>query len=183
MVAQLDDNQIQALLRFALGEGGLADACEEYPTHDTDGGPGPVITVHAGGIDKQVTVGGPSPLGVLMQTLTAYDPGPAVATQVWVPDRYWGNLLDTSVFQYMGDGVTPGLAEYGTVAWPWPGIDPADFGLADDPPGRRVMSAAEAAVLGLSANGGVVKRIYLIGPDGTTIYYFSLWPMAPDEGD
>jgi hypothetical protein len=182
MVAQLDDEQIQALLRFALGDGGLADACEDYPTHDTDGGGGLVITVHAGGIDKQVTVSGPSPLGAIIQALTGYEPGSGVATQVWVPDRYWGNLLDASVFQYIGDGVTPGLAEFGTVAWPWPAIDPAEFlGLAELSSGRRVMSAAEAAVLRLSANGGVVKRIYLVGPDGTTIYYFSLWPMAPDE--
>ncbi|MBF8289970.1 MAG: hypothetical protein HW391_938, partial [Chloroflexi bacterium] len=143
---------------------------------------GPVITVHAGGIDKQVTVGGPSPLEALIQILTGYDPGSGVATQVWVADRYWGNLLDTSKFQYIGDGVTPGLAEFGTVAWPWPGIDPADFiGLAEHSDGRRAMSAIEALVLGLSANGGLVKRVYLVGPDGTTIYYFSLWPMAPDE--
>ena len=46
---------------------------------------------------------------------------------------------------------------------------------------RRVMSADEAAVLGLSDNGGVVQRIYLLGPDGKTIYSFSLWPLFPDE--
>lgn len=43
------------------------------------------------------------------------------------------------------------------------------------------MSADEAAVLGLSDNGGVVQGIYLLGPDGETIYSFSLWPMLPDE--
>jgi hypothetical protein len=42
------------------------------------------------------------------------------------------------------------------------------------------MTADEAAVLGLSNNGGVVQRIYLVGPDGATIYSFSLWPMLPD---
>jgi hypothetical protein len=99
-----------------------------------------------------------------------------------VPDRYWGNLLEASIFSYIGDGVTPGLADFGTATWPWPGVDPAGFvGLADLSPGRRVMSADEAAVLGLSDNGGVVKRVYLIGPDGESIYYFSLWPMLPDE--
>jgi hypothetical protein len=99
-----------------------------------------------------------------------------------VSDRYWGNLLDASIFQYIGDGLAPGLADTGTVPWPWPGIAPADFdGLADLNPGRRVMSADEAAALGLSDNGGVVQRIYLLGPKGKTIYYFSLWPMLPDE--
>jgi hypothetical protein len=43
------------------------------------------------------------------------------------------------------------------------------------------MSAHESAVLGLSINGGVVKRTYLIGPDRKSIYSFSLWPMLPDE--
>jgi hypothetical protein len=43
------------------------------------------------------------------------------------------------------------------------------------------MSAAEAAVQGLADNGGVVHRIYLLGPDRKTIYYFSLWPILPDE--
>jgi hypothetical protein len=45
------------------------------------------------------------------------------------------------------------------------------------------MSVAEAAVHGLSDNGGVVQRVYLLGPDGVTIYSFSLWPMLPDETD
>jgi len=48
---------------------------------------------------------------------------------------------------------------------------------------RRTMSADEAAVLGLSDEGGVVERVYLIGPDGGTIYSFSLWPMFPDESN
>jgi hypothetical protein len=88
-----------------------------------------------------------------------------------VPDRYWGNLLDASVFRYIGDGLVPGLAETGAVPWPWPAIAPAEFvGLAELSPGRRVMSADEAAVLGLSDNGGVVQRVYLLGPDGETIY-------------
>ena len=43
------------------------------------------------------------------------------------------------------------------------------------------MSADEAAVLGLSDNGGVIQRIHLLGPDGETIYSFSLWPIFPDE--
>jgi hypothetical protein len=43
------------------------------------------------------------------------------------------------------------------------------------------MSADEAAALGLSDNGGVVRRVYLIGPDGETIYSFSLWPMLRDQ--
>ncbi len=98
-----------------------------------------------------------------------------------MPDRYVGNLLDTSIFANIGDGTTPGIAEFGSVAWPWPDTAPADFaGLAEFRSGRRVMSPDEASALGLSDRGGVVQRVYLRGPDGKT-YYFSLWPMSPDE--
>ena len=105
-----------------------------------------------------------------------------IPTGVFVPDGYWGNLLDASVFRYIGDGLVPRLAETGAVPWLWPAIAPAEFvGLAELSPGRRVMSADEAAVLGLSDSGGVVQRVYLLGPDGETICYFSLWPMLPAE--
>jgi hypothetical protein len=43
------------------------------------------------------------------------------------------------------------------------------------------MPADEADCPGLSDNGGVVQRVYLLGPDGETIYHFSLWSMLPAE--
>ena len=184
-VARLNEDAVQDLLHFALEEGGLADACESYPTQDVDGGGGPIITAHVAGLDKRVEVGGPSPLGPVLERLLGYHPPSGVSTQIWVPDRYWGNLLDASIFEFIGDGLTPGLDEFGTVTWPWPDIEPADF-VADEANGsydrRRILSPDEAAVLGLSDKGGVVKRIYLVGPDGHT-YYFSMWPVAPDETD
>jgi hypothetical protein len=97
-----------------------------------------------------------------------------------VPDRYWGSLLEAA--PHIESGVLPRPQDAGSAAWPWPGIAPADFtGLEDVLLGRRGMSAQEAAVLGLSDNGGLVQRIYLVGPDRRTIYSFSLWPMVPDE--
>ena len=45
------------------------------------------------------------------------------------------------------------------------------------------MSTDEAAALGLSDTGGVVQRVYLLGPDGKTVYLFSLWPRLPDEAN
>jgi hypothetical protein len=180
-VAHLDENQVQSLLRFALGEGGLGDACESYPSPDSESFGPDVFTIHAGGLDKRVENFGSAPFGALTDYLRNFDRS-GIPTSVLVPDRYWGNLLDASVFRYIGDGVVPGLAGSGTVPWPWPGVAPAEFvGLAELSPGRRVMSGDEAAVVGLSDIGGVVQRVYLLGPDGETIYYFSLWPMAPDE--
>jgi len=182
-IAHVEEDQIQSLLRFAIGEGGLGVACERYESQDIDRFGSSVFTVHAGGLDKRVEVAGPSPLGALVDRLGNFDPGASIPTQVWVPERYWGNLLEAGAAIEIGLLPDPGVA--GSARWPWPGLEPGDFvgrdegGWSGNP--RRIMSADEAAVLGLSDNGGVVKRIYLRGPDGKTIYSFSLWPMLPDE--
>ena len=179
-IAHLDEDQIQSLLRFALGEGGLRDACERYETRDIDGFASGVVTVRTGDLVKRVEGVSASPLGPLTDHLRNFDRETSIPTSVWVPARYWGSLLGAG--PYVEQGLLPDPRDTGAVPWPWPGIAPAEFvGLADYSAGRRVMSAEEAAVLGLSDNGGVVQRIYLLGPDGKTIYSFSLWPMVPDE--
>jgi hypothetical protein len=172
-IAHLDESEVQALLRFALGEGGLRDACDEYvPQADNDRYP--IITVHAGDVDRRISVGGPSPLEPLADRLRQYGGAGSKPTEVWAPEQFWGRLI--RVDDVAGSEV---------VRWPWPDIEPAEFAVpAEYAPvaeGRRVMSTAEAAVLGLSDDGGVVQRIYLLGPDAQTTYAFSLWPMLPDE--
>jgi hypothetical protein len=182
-IGHLNEKQIQSLMRFAFGEGGLGIALKWYD----EGGEGCsdgywIFTVHAGGVDKRVEVGGcGSPFGALEGRLR--NGGGSLSTQVWVPHRYLGSLLEAS--SWIEQGVLPELPDTGAVPWPWSGIAPAEFmGLADPDEwneGRRVMSAEEAAVLGLSDHGGVVQRIYLLGPDDETIYSFSLWPLLPDQ--
>lgn len=181
MIGRLDEDAVQSLLRFALGDGGLGDACERYEVSgDTDAVGSVVLTVRAGDLDKRVEISGENPLGALLDRLAAFDPGPGVATRVWVGERYRGNLFEAGSVIDGGGLPRPPAAEI--AAWPWPGIRPADFtGAADGGAGRRVFSAEEAAVLGLSDNGGVVQRIYLRAPDGEALYYLSLWPMSPDE--
>ena len=182
-IGQLDEAQVQSLLRFALGEGGLGDACERYETQAVDYFGSSLFTIRAGGLDKRVEVfGGEAPFAALEDHLRDFDAGGNLPTQVWVPGRYWGNLFEAA--NAVEVGVLPDPREVGSAPWPWPGIVPAAFLGPPDPDGeqgRRVMSAVEAAVLGLSDNGGVVQRIYLLGPDGATIYSFSMWPMLPDE--
>ena len=171
--AHLDESEVQALVQFALEEGGLRDACDEYFAQ-ADNDRYPIITVRAGGLDRRISVAGPSPLGPLADRLREYGGGGSIPTQVWVPEQFWGRLI--RVDDLAGSDVVP---------WPWPDIDPAEFVVPAEytpvPEGRRVMSTTEAAVLGLSDDGGVVQRIYLVGPDGQTTYAFSLWPVLPDE--
>jgi hypothetical protein len=154
-----------------------------YPSQDTDGFGGTVFTIRAGGLNKRVEVYGPSPLGDLTEQFSGLVSDTGASTEIWVPDRYWGSLFEAA--SAIEIGLLPDPREAGSAPWPWPGIAPADF-VGRDEGGwigfpRRVMSPDEAAVLGLSEDGGVVRRLYLIGPDGTTVYSFSLWPMAPDE--
>jgi hypothetical protein len=172
-IAHLDDDQVQSRLRFAIGDGGLRDSCESYSS-GIDADITSVFTIRAGGLDKRVEVSGPNPLEPLTHQLREYGGEGSLATQVYVPDRYHGKLV------HLGD-----LAHAEAVPWPWSGIDPEDFVVPAEyafiTEGHRVMSAREAAVLGLSDNGGVVQRIYLLAPDGNTTYAFSLWPVFPDE--
>jgi len=143
MTAKLDEDRIQSLLRFALGVGGLGDACERYETHEIDGTGSDVFTIRAGGLDKRVEVSVSGPFGALEHYLRNFDRSGIKAT-LWVPDRFWGNLLDASIFKNIGNGVTPGLADTGAAPWPWSGVAPVEFvRLADVSQGRRIMSAKQ----------------------------------------
>ena len=182
-IGRLARADTQALLRYALDEGGLTAACERYESNDTDASDTHILTVRAGGLVKRIDVGGPSPLGPLLQELGAFQPAPGTATRVWAPDRYWGTLFEATTA--IESGLLPKPREVGSAPWPWPRLTPADFTGRDEggwigyP--RRVMSSAEASALNLSEGGGVVQRTYIVGPDDTSIYSFSLWPMVPDE--
>jgi alpha-tubulin suppressor-like RCC1 family protein len=181
-IADLTEDQVQELLRFALGEGGLSDACEVYESRDVDGFGSAVFTVRAGALDKRIEAFGEHPLGLLIERLLSLDRGGSIPTRVWLPDRFRGTLFDVDPANY--GGVLPDPDEVGSFAWPWPGLAPEDFVRPEGPDfglPRRVMSGAEAAVHGFSGNGGLVQRVYLVGPDRKTLYYFSMWPVFPDE--
>jgi alpha-tubulin suppressor-like RCC1 family protein len=177
-VAQLDEDEMRSLLVFALGEGGLGEACDLYEAPATDDATSSVFTIRAGGLDKRVeVVGSANPLEAFADYLRNFDGSASIPTQTWVPARYRGTLIEAA--GYIEIGLLPDPRDAGIVPWPWPGLAPKD--LQDSPNSPRVMSAAEAAVHGLSDNGGVVKRVYLLGPDGATVYVFALWPIFPDE--
>lgn len=173
-IARLDEDQIEVLLGYALDEGGLRDACDEYGYRGGDNDKYPILTIRAGGLDRRIQAEGPSPLGPLMDRLRNFGSGDGFPSQVFTPDRYVGSLVD----------VGP-LTDVEAVPWPWPSIAPGAFVVPAEyafiAVGHRIMSAKEASVLGLSANGGVVQRIYLRAPTGTTVYAFSMRPMLPDD--
>ena len=176
MTARLNEEQIQSVLRFAIGEGGLGSARPRYDTRSGYDDIGySIFIVRAGALGKRVEVvgGTNSPFSALAEYLRTFDDG-SLSSSVWVPDRYWGLLG--------GQNSDPQVPDLSDVPWPWPGIAPEDFGSEDSLDRRRVMSSEEAAVLGLSDDGGVVERIDFIyrGPDRTQLYSFSLWPILPE---
>ncbi len=181
MIAHLDEEKIQSILRFAI-RGGLGEACELYlPRFDTDAIGSTVFTLRAVGLDKRVEIRGAAPFQALVDYLAAFGARDGLSTEIWVPTSYIGSLLNAG--PAIEIGVLPDPREAGIVPWPWPDIAPEDFVVPADPgwePPRRVLSPREAAVLGLSNNGGVVQRMYVRSPDGKAIYSFSLWPRLPD---
>jgi hypothetical protein len=182
LIARLDEDQVQALLTFALGDGGLASARARYEAQGADALGSTTFTIHAGGFDKRVeVVGAVAPFEALVDHLLTLDRSVGLTTRVWTTDRSWGLLVKAS---WLGRGLAPPPPGTRAVPWPWRDIGPSSFaGLADPGSGfegRRVLSTAQAAVLGLSGGGGVVQRVYLEGPN-STIYSFSLWPILPDD--
>ena len=54
--AKLDEGQIQELLEFALGPGGLGTARDGYIDNGIADAPNTIFTIDAGGVDKTVVV-------------------------------------------------------------------------------------------------------------------------------
>jgi hypothetical protein len=187
--ARLSEEQIQDLLAYALGEGGLAAARLEYTNQMIADASTAVFTIDAGGIRKQVSVyalgidlpeegaGADAPARAafsrLAQRLADFDQGGTIATDVYLPDAYRGVLLESP------GAIAPDIRE-----WPWPELTPADFVADDDPDAfalpSRTMTPAEVDLLGIDGHEGGFQNMLIAGLDGKT-YTFSLRPLLPDE--
>jgi hypothetical protein len=187
--AKLSEEEIQGILAFALGGGGLAGARPEYLNQMIADASTAVFTIDAGGITKQVSVyalgidlpeegaGADAPARAafarLAQRLTDFDRGGTIATDVYVPAAYRGVLLESP------GAVAPDIRD-----WPWPDLTPADFVANADPNvfslPSRTMTPDEVDVLGIEGHEGGFQGMLIAGPDGKT-YSFSLRPLLPDE--
>ncbi len=178
---RLAEAQVQDLVGFAIGPGGLGIARPHYELPIADA-PTATFTLSAGGTRKTVSVNGLgigaqggadadtlSKLGVLKARLIAFG-GEVVGEHPWSPDRYRGILTE--------GGANP------PIAWPWRGIAPTDFvqhnGSNDPLFPVRTMTPAAVELLGVSGLEGGAQGFTLRGPDGVT-YEFRLRPLLPDE--
>ena len=186
--ATLSEEQIQDLLVFALGEGGLAAARPDYRNDMVADASTATFTVNAAGISKSVAI---YALGMevqgladaparaafakLAERLTDFDQGGTVPTDVFTPEAFRATLFES-----------PGIVVPDVRSWPWPDLAVTDFKPSADPNGlqfpHRTMSAQELAPLKVTDFQGGIQNVVLAGPDGKT-YTLSARPILPDESE
>jgi len=185
-IAKLTEEQVQTLLTFAIGPGGLAVSRASYQLPVADA-PTTTFTLTAAGITKTTSVNGlglgidmqPGPDSAILAQLSALRSRLAtfgndiVGEQAWSPDRFRGILTPL-------EGQSQGPASN----WPWTTIQPSDFVAPADPNvtsfPRRTLLPADVAILSLAHLEGGARGIFLSGPDGKT-YELALRPLLPDE--
>ncbi len=184
--AQLDAEQIEELLTFALGPGGLGAARDNYGNDMVADASTSTFTINAGGVDKKVAIYalGMEGEGVadvvarrafqtLADRLRDFDDGGSISTDVYAPAGYRAVLVERED--------TPPNA----IAWPWPDLTLDDFKADINGEGsqqfpHRAMTPDEIAALNMGDVSGGMQGAALKGPDGKT-YSFILRPLLPDE--
>lgn len=182
VIASLSEPEVQAFLRFALADSGLGVARATYNPGTVMDAPTSTFTVHAGGLDKTVSVEAlgfdnpQSPDSAILKAFAAL--GERIGTfatsidgeTTWTPERWRGVLTP--------DAFNP------TVAWPWSDLTPADFVQPADPDAPQfpihTLTSEDVAALGLTGIEGGFAGLALSGPDGKT-YTLGLRPILPDE--
>jgi hypothetical protein len=182
--AELSDEQVAALLVYAAGPGGLADAAEQYSDMFVSDAPTTVFTIDTPELAKTVSVyglgidqPGGSPdqeildrLEALAGTLGAFeqqvDAGNVQSAALYEPLSY----LATFTPDWEGNTATP-------AAWPFPDVAPtfpADGGFV-----TLVLGADEVAQVTTVPSGGV-GDLYYEDANGQR-FHVAIRPMLPDE--
>ncbi len=181
----LTEAQIQATLQMAIDEGGLGVARADYGNDHVADASTATFTLNAGGLSKTVSVyalgidtsGSPdakarAAFQKLAGRLEDFDQGQTIPTEPYVPAHYRGTLLE-------------GVAGNAARPWPWTDVKPSEFVASTDPNGprlpARVLTPAQAAVLGIAPFEGGFERLALSGPGDGKTYSFTLRPLLPDD--
>lgn len=185
--AQLDPEQVEELLTFALGQGGLGSARDNYGHDGIADASSSNFTINAGGVKKLVSV---YALGVedpntpdlvarkafkaLSDRLTDFDRGGTISTDVYQPTAYRAVLFERDPI--------PALEP---IAWPWPDVKFTDFKSDVNAAGgaqlaHRTMTPDEVAALKVGDVSGGAQGIIVTAPGGKT-YTLVLRPLLPNE--
>jgi hypothetical protein len=184
--ARLSESQMQDLLAFAIGPGGLGIARDEYTPGGIADAPSTTFTLQADGRQKTVTVGAldfdqPQP-GPDSAARTAFRQLAAhlrkldqneIEAGPYAPAAYRGILADGA------GGVIGAPAR----AWPWT-FGPDSFKAPPDPNGfanqTRTLTAEDVAALKVDGISGGAQSIALRTDDGK-VFVLSVRPLLPDE--
>ena len=182
--AKLSPQQIDALLEFAITEGGLAAARERYDNPMLADVGNATFTINAGGRSKQVTVTGlfesdasaPDATSrlqfqALAERLRSFDSSGNVPTAEYEPTQWRVHLLEAGEIDPAA--VNP---------WPWEDLTPDDFAAEGNFP-FRIMSADEVGQMEVDGAAGGFSGYYVEAPDGKT-HGVVVRPLLPgdDEG-
>ena len=185
--AKLSEEQIQDLLEFALGDGGLGIARANYENGMIADAPTATFTVNAGGLQKKVTVyalgmdvdpanSADAPARAAFQRLADrladFDQGGSIATDVYQPTAYRGILMD-------------GQPAPDSIAWPWTDLKPTDFAFPADQNAFQLathaLTPAQVEATAVKDPQGGFQGLVITSPDGTKLYTLSVRPLLPDE--
>ncbi len=186
--AQLDASQIEELMTFALGQGGLGAARENYGNDMVADAGTSTFTIDAGGVKKTVAIyalgmegeGVPDQaarkaFGALAERLRDFDSGGTISSDVYAPTAYRAVLIERE-----------GVEGVNVATWPWPELTLADFtqGANDEANGpqfpHRTLAPAEVTALNLGDVSGGMQGLVIAAPDGKP-YSFILRPLLPEE--
>jgi hypothetical protein len=185
--AKLSEEQVQALLKFALLEGGLGPARLKYENNMIADASTAIFTIDAGGLRKQVQVyalgmdvqgladaAARAQFAKLAQRLSDFDNGGTIPTDAYAPTAFRGVLIDNG-----------GMVAPGQKPWPWKDLMPADFKVDADPNGiqfpHHVLTSAQLDLLGVKTYAGGLQNVALTGPTKGTSHTLSVRPLLPDE--
>ncbi|OFW54752.1 MAG: hypothetical protein A2146_01245 [Actinobacteria bacterium RBG_16_67_10] len=182
--ARLSEDQVGALLEYALGEAGLAMARAQYDEPGIYDVGTTRFVINAGGFNKSVAVyalGFYREDGPDQEARHAFE---ALAEKLdgFGEDVAAGNVVDLGEFTPSAYGVTLdrrfGPEVTGRAPWPWADLQPADFGPVKEmgSADRIVDTEHGAAVLAL----GIWDALIVTGPDDV-IYQIKIRPLLPDE--
>ena len=186
--AKLDEDQVQDLLSFALGAGGLAAARNNYGNDMVMDASTTTFTISTGDATKKVEIyalgipqeGDPDAVAReafngLAERLRDFDEGGSIPTDEFVPAGYRTVLIEREA-----GNITPL-----PVAWPWPDLTLEDFAFDINAAGalqmpHRAMTPEEVALAGLGEVTGGLQGLTVMGPD-EKFYSVVIRPLLRDE--
>lgn len=182
--ATLTPEQVDALLTFALGPGGLANANAEYFNPMIADAPNTVFTIDAGGVVKTVSataLGMDDPtnpdaailaqLASLQDLLDSFEEQADQVESVapYEPAAYRGML--TQVWEGATDVA---------IAWPWDDVTLEDFVAPPDNVARYAELTPEQVAAVTDIPSGGITNIRVTAPDGSD-WFLNVRPLLPGE--